>query len=119
MFYDSAVSASKGGVVYRDFDSAYSPLFPYLTVIPLWFWDSPKSIILEMVGLELLILWGTLRLTRLSVYYALIYLLLPATFILSVLGGQEAYWSPKHYLYYLFPLSCILHVSDSKFLEAY
>lgn len=89
MFYDSAVSASKGGVVYRDFDSAYSPLFPYLTVIPLWFWDSPKSIILEMVGLELLILWGTLRLTRLSVYYALIYLLLPATFILSVLGGQE------------------------------
>ena len=42
-----------------------------------------------MIGLELLILWGTLRLTRLSVYYALIYLLLPATFILSVLGGQE------------------------------
>lgn len=89
MFYDSALAASQGGIVYRDFDSAYSPLFPYLTVVPLWFWDSPKSIILEMIVLELLILWGTLRLTKQSVYYALIYLLLPATFILSVLGGQE------------------------------
>jgi len=89
MFYDSAKAAAKGGIVYRDFDTAYSPLFPYITVLPLWIWDSAKAIILEMVLFELLILWATIRLTKISVYYALIYLMLPATFILSVLGGQE------------------------------
>ena len=57
MFYDSAKAAAKGGIVYWDFDTAYSPLFPYITVLPLWIWDSAKAIILEMVLFELLILF--------------------------------------------------------------
>jgi hypothetical protein len=89
MFYDSAISAAKGAWVYRDFESAYSPLFPYFTVLPLWLWDSPKAIILQMILLEFVILWGTIKLRGASTFQGLLYLLLPASFILSVLGGQE------------------------------
>jgi hypothetical protein len=89
MFYDSAVSAAKGAWVYRDFESAYSPLFPYFTVLPLWIWESPKAIILQMILLEFGILLATIKLGKASAFQGLLYLLLPASFILSVLGGQE------------------------------
>jgi len=91
MFYDSALSALKGGFVYRDFPTAYSPLFPYFTTIPLFFVNSPKSILFQMVMLECFILWGTLKLfkrTENSIL-TILYLLLPTTFVFSVLGGQE------------------------------
>jgi hypothetical protein len=91
MFYDSALKAFQGGFVYRDFPSAYSPLFPYLTAIPLFFVGSAKSILLEMILLEGLILWGSLMFFhhRDGKSLLLIYLLLPSSFVFSVLGGQE------------------------------
>lgn len=91
MFYDSALKAFQGGFVYRDFPNAYSPLFPYLTAIPLFFVESAKSILLEMILLEGLILWISFKFFRNldGKSLLLVYLLLPSSFIFSVLGGQE------------------------------
>lgn len=92
MFYDSAKHAIKGEIVYKDFESAYSPLFAYLTSLPLFLWDSPKAIILELIIVEIGILWISLRLWNIAVFWGLFYLCLPASFVLSVLGGQEDIW---------------------------
>ncbi|MEY2792132.1 MAG: hypothetical protein RJA76_124 [Bacteroidota bacterium] len=92
MFYDSAKHAMQGEIVYKEFESAYSPLFAYLTCLPLYIWDSPKAIILEMILIELGILWLSLRMFKVTIYWGLIYLCLPASFVLSVLGGQEDIW---------------------------
>ncbi len=96
MFYVATKAASQGQVVYRDFDSAYSPLFAYLTALPLRFWNSPKAIILLLIALEGLALALTFRYYRLQqptsdepYGRALLYLLLPISLVLSVLGGQE------------------------------
>lgn len=91
MFYDSALGALKGGFVYKDFPTAYSPLFPYMTMLPLLIFNSAKSILFQMIMLEGFILWGTLKLFNSSNknLLAFIYLLLPSSFVFSVLGGQE------------------------------
>ena len=96
MFYDSAREAKALGVVYRDFDSAYQPLFAYLTALPLLFWDSAEAILLEMILVEGIILWFTYRYYRIerpdALFVTLLYLLLPAPFVLVVLSGQEDIW---------------------------
>lgn len=96
MFYVAAEAAREGQVVYRDFDSAYSPLFAYLTALPLLLWNSPKAIILLLIALEGLALALTFRYFRLArpgrdepYQRAVLYLLLPISLVLSVLGGQE------------------------------
>ncbi|GAA4469602.1 hypothetical protein GCM10023189_56850 [Nibrella saemangeumensis] len=99
MFYDSAVEALKLKVVYREFDTAYSPLFPYLTALPLMVWNSPKAILLLLMLTEGVTLWLTYKLYLPSVdrlRYSddllrkiMLYLMLPIPFVLSVLGGQE------------------------------
>lgn len=92
MFYDSALGALKGGVVYRDFDTAYSPLFPYITALPLLLWNTAEAITLLLLLTEGLAVWLTVRLYRSDkdvFHKAILYLLLPVPFVLSVLGGQE------------------------------
>ncbi|MFD1817471.1 hypothetical protein SAMN04515674_107215 [Pseudarcicella hirudinis] len=94
MFMNWAVSAKSGHLVYRDFDSPYAPLFSYITALPLWLWDSDKAIIALMIVVELVVLWCTCLFYRSTVKFhvVLIYLLLPISFVLTVLGGQEDIW---------------------------
>ncbi len=97
VFYEAARHAMQGEVVYRDFWSPYSPLFAYLTALPLWLWNSPKAIIGLMVIVEGLAWWLTYRFYRprlggMAQASALLYLLLPAPLVFCVLAGQEDIW---------------------------
>lgn len=94
IFFSSALSAIHGGIVYRDFVTVYSPLFPYISGILLSVWSSPKAIVLMMLIVESIIMWGTIKLFRHRnvTICSLIYYLLPTTIIFSVLGGQEDIW---------------------------
>lgn len=94
MFYDSVQGALAGGWVYRDFETAYSPLFPYIIALPVLIWNTGKAIILFMILVEGLVLRATMQWSRHpeSLYIAILYLLLPSPFVYSVLGGQEDIW---------------------------
>ena len=99
MFYVSAVDAFQLKLVYKEFDSAYSPAFAYLTALPLLLWNDPKAIILLLILTEGLTLYQTFKVYRSSLgvhfsndnpfHKALLYLILPVPFTLSVLSGQE------------------------------
>ncbi len=97
VFWEAAQHAMRGDVVYRDFWSPYSPLFAYLTALPLWLWNSPKAIVGLMIGVEGLAWWLTYRFYRPRLgagtqVSALLYLLLSAPIAFCVLGGQEDIW---------------------------
>jgi hypothetical protein len=97
IFWKSAQQASQLKLVYRDFDSVYSPFFPYITSILLFFWDTARAVTLLMILIELLVLWLTMKTypsenQPINLFKALIYLLLPAPYIFCVLGGQEDIW---------------------------
>jgi hypothetical protein len=95
MFYDSASHALQLQFVYRDFESAYQPLFAYITAIPLFFWHSADAILLQMILVEVLILWYNYRFisTQKDAFFkAFIYLLMPVSFVLTILSGQEDIW---------------------------
>lgn len=97
-FYGQACEAVQLKMVYRDFACMYSPLFPYLNALALWFWMDKKAIILSMIVMEGLALWTTNQFYENQVpkterlYRSLIYLLLPGSLVLCVLGGQEDVW---------------------------
>lgn len=90
-FYDTAKQALDGLIVYRDFWQPYSPLFPYFNAGVLAIFDAPESIIFLMMVYELLAIYITKALvsTKYSVFYIILYLTLPAPFILLIFGGQE------------------------------
>ena len=97
IFWKSAQHASKLELVYRDFDSVYSPFFAYITALPLYLWDNARAVTLLMILIELLVLWLTMRTypsenQASTLFKSLIYLLLPAPYIFCVLGGQEDIW---------------------------
>ena len=97
VFYDAASHALRGEVVYRDFWSPYSPLFAYVTALPLLVWHSAKSIVLLMVVIEGVAWWMTYRFYRprrgsVAQLTALLYLLLPGPVVFCLLGGQEDVW---------------------------
>ncbi len=98
MFFDWAQAAKTGHLVYRDFRAPYAPLFSYITAIPLFIHNHVNSVLLLMVLIEAVILSFTFhfiqkKITKQqSLLAALLYLTLPATFILSVIGGQEDIW---------------------------
>ena len=97
IFWKSAQHASKLELVYRDFDSVYSPFFAYITALPLYVWDTARAVTLLMIVIELLVLWLTMKTypannQPATLFKALIYLLLPAPYIFCVLGGQEDIW---------------------------
>ena len=97
IFWKSAQEAAKFKMVYRDFESLYSPFFAYITAIPLFFWDAARAVTLLMILIELLVLWLTMKTypaenQSSTMFKALIYLLLPAPYMFCVLGGQEDIW---------------------------
>jgi hypothetical protein len=96
VFYDAALHAMHGEVVYRDFWTPYSPLFPYMTTVLLRFWNSPNAIVLLMILVEGLTLWLTWRVYRTEIRdifpRILTYLTLVGPLVLCVLGGQEDIW---------------------------
>ena len=97
-FWDEGSKASLGQVVYRDFWSPYSPLYAYFLGIWLKLWYSPKMIVLTMAvmdGIALLASYHFFRpfQTRSTfLFRALIYLLLPGSLVLYVIGAQEDVW---------------------------
>lgn len=97
IFWKSAQEAAKLKLVYRDFESLYSPFFAYITALPLVFWDAARAVTLLMILIELAVLWLTMktypdRSSGSTLFKGLIYLLLPAPYIFCVLGGQEDIW---------------------------
>lgn len=96
VFYDAALHALRGDVVYRDFWTPYSPLFPYITAVFLPFWNSPNAIILLMILVEGATLWITWRVYQTEYRdifpRMLLYLTLVGPMVLCVLGGQEDIW---------------------------
>ena len=97
IFWKSAQHAAKLELVYRDFDSVYSPFFAYITALPLYFWDTARAVTLLMILVELLVLWLTMKTypsknQPSTTFKAFIYLLLPGPYIFCVLGGQEDIW---------------------------
>jgi len=92
-FYEKATKALQGGMVYRDFWSFHAPLFAYLIAVPLWFWHSPKAIVLLMLLVEGLTVWLTYRFYRRrnpeAGLLAMLYFILPAPLVICLLGGQE------------------------------
>ena len=97
-FFGQAVPAARGELVYRDFRCMYAPLFPYLNAVALKFWFSKKAIVLLMILMEGLALWLTNRFYRAEIqsderiFKSILYLLLPGSLVLCVLGGQEDVW---------------------------
>lgn len=97
-FFGQAREAVQLKMVYRDFSCMYSPIFPYLNALALWFWMDKKAIILVMILMEGLALWSTNQFyinqipKNERIYRSLIYLLLPGSLVLCVLGGQEDVW---------------------------
>jgi hypothetical protein len=97
-FWDEGSKASLGQVVYRDFWSPYSPLYAYFLGIWLKLWYSPKMIVLTMAamdGIALLVSYHFFRpfQTRGTfLFRALIYLLLPGSLVLCIIGAQEDVW---------------------------
>jgi hypothetical protein len=97
-FWDEASRASIGQVVYRDFWSPYSPLYPYFLAIFVKIWYSPKMVVLTMAlmdGVALLVSWHFFRpfQPRASfLFKALLYLLLPGSLVLCIVGAQEDVW---------------------------
>ncbi|MHA8050987.1 hypothetical protein V7S79_07710 [Aquirufa sp. ROCK-SH2] len=91
IFFDSAKGALNGGFVYRDFQTVYSPLFPYLISIILPFWYHSKAIVLVLILFELVAVYLTYILSNDEYKYVkiLFYLSLPTGLVFSVLGGQE------------------------------
>ncbi len=98
MFHTWAETAKKGYFVYRDFNAPYAPLFSYITAIPLFIYNHENSILVLMVIIEACILYLTYKyfgaISRKSeaLMCSLLYLTLPASFVLSVIGGQEDIW---------------------------
>jgi hypothetical protein len=97
IFWKSAQEAAKFKMVYRDFESLYSPFFAYVTALPLYIWNTARAVTLLMIIIELLVLWLTMKTypaenQPATLFKSLIYLLLPAPYMFCVLGGQEDIW---------------------------
>jgi len=53
VYYSEARAALTGGLIYRDFGSSYGPLFTYMDAAAVYLWDSPKSIVLFAIVIEI------------------------------------------------------------------
>jgi hypothetical protein len=51
-YLPEARQALQGKLAYRDFFTTYAPLFPYVAAIPVFFWNSGKSIVLLAILIE-------------------------------------------------------------------
>ncbi|WP_128547432.1 hypothetical protein [Larkinella soli] len=96
VFYEAALHALHGDLVYADFWTPYSPLFPYVTALPLVFWNNAKAIVLLMIlveGLTIGLTWRAYRSEVPDIFLRmLLYLTLCGPIVLCVIGGQEDIW---------------------------
>lgn len=92
-YYAEAKSALAGGVVYRDFESTYGPLFTYMDAASVYLWNSPKSIILMAIVIELASFPLWLHLARRAFdestarTAAMLYVLSPVPFFVTGVSG--------------------------------
>ena len=97
-FWEMGSKASQGMIVYRDFWSPYSPLYPYFLGIWLKLWYDPKMIVLTMAamdGVAVYISWHFFRPFQSRgtlLFRALVYYILPGSLILCIVGAQEDVW---------------------------
>ncbi|KQS32558.1 hypothetical protein [Dyadobacter sp. Leaf189] len=97
-FWDEASKASLGQVVYRDFWSPYSPLYAYFLGIWLKIWFNAKMIVFTMAVMDGVALLASYHFFRpfftkgKFLFLAIIYLLLPGSLVLCVIGAQEDVW---------------------------
>ncbi|RRB02330.1 hypothetical protein [Larkinella rosea] len=95
-FYKKAYSAFQGKMVYRDFLSYHAPLFGYLISLPLYLWNNAKILVPFMAIFEFAIVWATWRYYRSTrpdaLLMAVLYFLLPVSFIAIVLESEEDIW---------------------------
>lgn len=97
-FWDEGSKASMGQIVYRDFWSPYSPLYAYFVGIWLKFWYDPKMIVLTMAVMDGVALWVSWHFFRpfqsrgSFLFKALVYLILPGSLVLCIIGAQEDVW---------------------------
>jgi hypothetical protein len=97
-FWDMASKASQGQIVYRDFWSPYSPLYSYFLAIWVKVWYSPKMVVFAMIVVDAIALLLSYHFFRpfqsrgISLFNAIIYLILPGSLILCVIGAQEDVW---------------------------
>ncbi len=87
-----------GQIVYRDFWSPYSPLYAYFLGIWLKLWYDPKMIVLTMAVMDGVALWVSWHFFRpfqsrgSFLFKALVYLILPGSLVLCIIGAQEDVW---------------------------
>ncbi|WP_439555895.1 hypothetical protein, partial [Dyadobacter sp.] len=97
-FWDEASKASMGQVVYRDFWSPYSPLYAYFLGVWLKIWFNAKMIVFTMAVMDGVALLASYHFFRpfftkgKFLFLAIIYLLLPGSLVLCVIGAQEDVW---------------------------
>ena len=95
-FFYKAEAAKAGGFVYRDFWSYHAPLYAYIISLPVWIWHNARAIVLFMVLMESLILWLTYKTYKVrssrALQLAIIYYMLPASFMYILVDGQEEVW---------------------------
>ncbi|MBB5286804.1 hypothetical protein HNQ92_004965 [Rhabdobacter roseus] len=91
--------AKNGELIYRDFVCTYSPFFPYLIGLSLALWDSARSIVFLMLVMEAIAIWISFTYYEPKVpclalvVRLLVYMCLPASLVLCVIGGQEDVWT--------------------------
>ncbi len=61
VFYPQAQEVLKGNTIYIDFESSYSPFFPFLLSLPLLIIDKPISIVFLFLGFDLIVLFVGMR----------------------------------------------------------
>jgi hypothetical protein len=94
-FWPQAIGAANGKVPYRDFESFFSPLFPYLLSIPVLLWHDPRALLVWFSILEAMTVHVTARFAGLHeagsprLRFLLCAFLAPGPLLLSVIGGQE------------------------------
>lgn len=94
-YYPQAKHALLGQLPYRDFDSSYAPLFPYIVAAAVKLWDSPKSIVLLAITLEIasLPLWLSVARAatseRIARVGAALYVTNPLPLVSVALNGQN------------------------------
>lgn len=94
-YWPQAVGAASGHVPYRDFESFFGPLFPYLLAAPLPLWMDARVLILWMSVLEAVTVFSTLRISELNrpgrrrARFLLCCFLAPGPLLLTIVAGQE------------------------------
>lgn len=94
-YYSEAQNALAGRILYRDFESSYGPLFTYMDAAAVWLWNSPKSIVLLSIIVEIAFFPLWLYVARLSFgekvarASSLLYIMSPLPLFVIAVNGQN------------------------------